>query len=526
MRKINSNLESYFNKIIPRTNTNYLCTLIKDSKKGINNELYKSKLTKSSLNQSRPFFLIKTEERFSCIFNNHLKDISHYNISKSNMLINTASKSFVSKNSNNKTLEKKEKLSNKNATTDFNNFNTEKNIKNQNTNKDPSSKKIIETSEKNIEFNSETKNYNPELIDKQSNLFNLTDKLPEKIQYYIKLGRYDRPIGYLLLFYPCTWGLTLATPFLDLNFLYQIFLFLSGSVLMRSAGCIINDMWDRNIDKMVERSKNRPLAAGFLSMKEASGFLGIHLALSLAILLQLPVNSIIAGLGIMPIVVIYPFMKRVTNVPQVVLGTAFNSGVLVGYAAFETIIYPEIIIPIYLGGIFWTVIYDTIYAHMDKLDDAKINVKSTALYFGQRTKFFLHLINFIMFLCFLFGFIYYEKQYISDKNKYKEKPVDEKKNDSIVKIKHNVINNSKTKSEFDIKEFSFKKVDLSIILLCLGHFYQARLIKNVNLNDPLSCLKTFKKSSLFGVVIFACCFLKVLKREKITSKELNEKSAE
>lgn len=513
MRRINSNLASYLSKIIPKANSKYLFSILAFPKKSFNNLSNNNHKTISSLTTSDSQTMMKTEIKNNMQLRNQGRNIYKNLNSKTFLQIKTQSKSFVTKD----TIVKK-----------HDNNKTNKNPKTESDKKNRNKDSKIKPNNSNPELNSTTqsKKYNPELIDKQTNLFNLTDKLPEKLQHYIKLGRYDRPIGYLLLFYPCTWSLTLATPFLDFNYLYHVFLFFSGSVLMRSAGCIINDMWDRNIDKLVERSKTRPLAAGQLSMKEASGFLALHLALSLVILIKLPVNSIIAGLGIMPIVCIYPFMKRVTYLPQVFLGLAFNSGILVGYPAFEGLADFDVIVPFYFAGVFWTLIYDTIYAHMDKLDDEKINVKSTALYFGKNTKYILYFINFLMLVSFLIGLNYYEKRYISKLKKIEEQEDENKSGIPIRQIKvDNVVYDTKKNenaSEFDIKEFRFGKWDLSHVFLVLGYLYQIRLIRRTNLNDPLSCLRTFKRNSIFGVVIFACCLSKVVKREAVRSKEQEE----
>ncbi len=394
---------------------------------------------------------------------------------------------------------------------------------------------IKENNQKSFELNDKSneicypqvkiKKYNPELLDKQTNLFNLIDKLPEKIQLFLKLGRYDRPIGYMLLFYPCAWGLTLGTPFLDYNYIYNLFLFFSGSVLMRSSGCIINDMWDKNIDKLVERSKTRPLAAGFLTMIEAGFFLAGHLALSLIILLQLPFTSIAAGLAVMPIVCIYPYMKRITHLPQVFLGISFNSGVIVGYPAFQGIFDIGIVGPFYLGGILWTLIYDTVYAHMDKMDDKKINVKSTALLFGDKSKFIFYILNILMLICFYIGMSNYSNKHenninITNKeNNLKDLYLNKNTADTISKINDSkIIINDINKAGYDIKDNIFKFTFTNLIL-GLGCLYQIYLIKKVNLNEPISCLKSFKRNSFFGFIIFVSCLCIVYERDFISNKK-------
>ena len=343
-----------------------------------------------------------------------------------------------------------------------------------------------------IPLSEDIPNYNPEILDQKNSNFHILQKFPTKIQHYLKIGRYDKPIGYLLLFYPCAWGVTLGAPFLDLNYLFYLSLFFSGSVLMRSSGCIINDMWDRDIDKFVERSKTRPLASGDLTMNQAAVFLSVHLVLSLGILIKLPYYSIFAGLGIMPIVCIYPFMKRVTYFPQVFLGAAFNSGIIVGYPVLINTMHPGLILPFYVAGIFWTLIYDTIYAHMDKTDDIKINVKSTALFFKEKTKKVLYILNFFMILAFILGI----RKYRENRNEIQEKDDKDEIND------------------YDIKYFYELKISFSDCIILLAGLYQIYLIKGVNLNDPMSCLKCFKKNSYFGLLILAGIIAVYFEEEK------------
>eukprot|EP00590_Aulacoseira_subarctica_P008624 CAMPEP_0172424978 /NCGR_PEP_ID=MMETSP1064-20121228/29221_1 /TAXON_ID=202472 /ORGANISM="Aulacoseira subarctica , Strain CCAP 1002/5" /LENGTH=271 /DNA_ID=CAMNT_0013167479 /DNA_START=362 /DNA_END=1177 /DNA_ORIENTATION=+ len=170
-------------------------------------------------------------------------------------------------------------------------------------------------------------------------------------------------------------------------------LFTAGAFAMRGAGCIINDMWDVNYDKHVERTKTRPLASDELNMTQASLFLGCNLLAGLSVLVSLPHTHycIQVGLSSMPLVIGYPLMKRYTNWPQLVLGMAFSWGTLVGWAAIHgNLNNLEAIIPLYCSGVTWSIVYDTIYAHQDKKDDAKLGLKSTALYFGDYTKPILH----------------------------------------------------------------------------------------------------------------------------------------
>lgn len=525
MKRINLNVDLFFDKIIPRQRTNFQKFLIKNTRKNINdfsNDYFK---VKSSQKNSNGLFCLETAFKKKVILINHTNQKNNKN---NYLLFKTVSKLYASENINCENDNNQQNIHiNKTSDIKIDNLKPQKiSLNNENDSNNPNE----ENKDQNV---SEPINFNPELIDKQSKIFSLTDKLPEKFQYYIKLGRYDRPIGYLLLFYPCSWSLTLMAPMIDFNYLYNIFLFFSGSVLMRSAGCIINDMWDRNIDKMVERSKNRPLAAGYLSMKEASVYLAGHLALSLGILLQLPANSIITGLSIMPIVIIYPFMKRISNIPQLFLGLAFTSGFLVGYGTYENIIHLDIVLPFYFGGILWTIIYDTIYAHMDKLDDAKINVKSTALYFGRKTKEILIVLWILMFIGFAGGFYFFEKRYISDSKQKKQEKIEfnQIKDIPVNMINNNNINsNPNTNSEFDlikIKESISNKIFDSLLIsrlfLYAGFLYQLRLIKKVNLNNPLNCLRAFKNSSYFGLFILASCLLIASKKKENIQKDENKK---
>ncbi|KAH9938528.1 4-hydroxybenzoate polyprenyl transferase [Fomitopsis serialis] len=163
-------------------------------------------------------------------------------------------------------------------------------------------------------------------------------------------------------------------------------LFGIGALVMRGAGCTINDMWDKNLDKSVERTKERPLARGDISPGQAVGFLGLQLSAGLAVLTQLNWYSILLGASSLSVVTIYPFMKRVTYWPQSVLGLAFNWGALLGWSAVAGSVDWGVALPLYAGGICWTLVYDTIYAHQDKTDDVTAGIRSTALLFGERTR--------------------------------------------------------------------------------------------------------------------------------------------
>lgn len=225
--------------------------------------------------------------------------------------------------------------------------------------------------------------------------------LPGSIKPYAKLARIDKPIGTMLLLWPCLWSTAIASSptLLDQPDMAPlvigdpklIALFTAGSFIMRGAGCTINDMWDAKFDKAVERTATRPLASGELSYFEAGTFLGLQLTGGLAVLLSLPHLEYCFWLGAssLPLVVAYPLMKRYTNWPQLVLGMTFNWGALMGWAATHGELdwnALKVVLPLYAGGVAWTVVYDTLYAHQDKKDDAKLGLKSTALHFGERTK--------------------------------------------------------------------------------------------------------------------------------------------
>ena len=214
------------------------------------------------------------------------------------------------------------------------------------------------------------------------------DRMPVRVQPYLRLARFDRPIGFWLLFWPCVFGLALGSHDLYVPFsrlaLYAL-LFAIGAVAMRGAGCVWNDIADRDIDAKVARTRGRPLPSGAVSVRAAAIFLVVLALIGLAVLLQFNRFSILLGLASLIPVAIYPFMKRITHWPQAVLGIAFNWGALMGWA----VIHGDLALPPYLlfvGCVLWTIGYDTIYAHQDKEDDAIVGVKSTALMFGAATK--------------------------------------------------------------------------------------------------------------------------------------------
>lgn len=199
---------------------------------------------------------------------------------------------------------------------------------------------------------------------------------------YIHLLRLHQPVGILLLFWPCAWSLAMSARGIPPDM--PLLLFAAGALVMRAAGCIINDMTDRKYDAQVARTKNRPLASGEVSMTLASIILALLLLAGLIIAYHLGTRALIASLCAIPLVIAYPWMKRWTWWPQLFLGITFNWGALVGWLVLKPYIeLPAILL--YAGGIFWTLGYDTIYAHQDTKDDAEIGVKSLALHLGKHT---------------------------------------------------------------------------------------------------------------------------------------------
>ena len=210
---------------------------------------------------------------------------------------------------------------------------------------------------------------------------------------YIYLMRLNKPTGFLLLFWPCSWGMAYNLNFLPISsqWFYYLFLFFAGSILMRSAGCIYNDIVDKEIDKKVERTKNRPLATGKINLRNAWILILILCFLSLIILFQFNNKTILFGLSVIIIVLLYPFAKRFTYWPQLILGIVFNFGIILSWLSLNENFISGIIL-LYLSGIMWTVGYDTIYALQDVVDDKKIGVKSLALLLDKKTYQFLYII--------------------------------------------------------------------------------------------------------------------------------------
>ena len=212
----------------------------------------------------------------------------------------------------------------------------------------------------------------------------------KQLNLFIELTRLKKPIGFMLLFWPCAWGLTLAYDFSNKlnNYFFYLSLFFVGSVLMRSAGCIVNDIFDKDFDKKVLRTKKRPIASGEISIKLSLAYSSFLCFLALVVLLNFNTLTIFLALGSMPLAFTYPLMKRYTYWPQFFLGITFNYGLILGWTCIQN---QMDIVPIifYLGAIFWTLGFDTIYGFQDIKDDEIIGVKSTSIKFKKNPKFFL-----------------------------------------------------------------------------------------------------------------------------------------
>ena len=276
-----------------------------------------------------------------------------------------------------------------------------------------------------------------------------------QLNLFIKLTRLKRPIGYMLLFWPCAWGLTIAFDFsknIEI-YLFYLFLFLLGSILMRSAGCIVNDIVDRKFDRRVARTKDRPIASGRISVNLGLLYTLILCTTAFLVLLNFNFLTIIVALGSMPLAFTYPLMKRYTYWPQLFLGITFNYGLILGWLSVTNEIS---VIPVlfYLGAIFWTLGYDTIYGFQDIKDDEIIGLKSTSIKFKQNPIIFLILCYFIFILTLLIvGYL-----------------------------------------------MNFNKISLIIYFLVVYQIFFNQ-IKKLNIKDPKSCLKIFKSNNLLGLLV-------------------------
>ena len=263
--------------------------------------------------------------------------------------------------------------------------------------------------------------------------------LMHHLKIFIELTRLNKPIGFMLLFWPCAWGLAFANSLKQNSelFYYYLVLFFLGSVLMRSAGCIFNDIVDKDYDKKVVRTKKRPIASGKISITQSLFYVIILCLISLLVLIQFNFLTITLGISSMFLAFSYPFMKRITYWPQLFLGITFNWGIIMAWTAFNND-FSFNIITLYLAAIFWTLGYDTIYGAQDVSDDEIIGLKSTAIKFKKNmrmfvaisylvslilmTYFFKDFVGFNVFSFFLFLFILsliYQVFYFKKKNKKK-----------------------------------------------------------------------------------------------------------
>ena len=277
-----------------------------------------------------------------------------------------------------------------------------------------------------------------------------------QLNLFIELTRLKKPIGYMLLFWPCAWGLTIVYDFsTNINkYLFYLFLFFLGSVLMRSAGCIVNDILDRKFDKKVLRTKTRPIASGKISVKLGLLYSGLLCILAFLVLINFNQFTIFLALASMPLAFTYPLMKRYTYWPQLFLGVTFNYGLILGWTSINT---ENFFIPFifYLGAIFWTLGYDTIYGFQDIKDDEIIGLKSTSIKFKSNPYIFLNICYSIFFLTLItLGFL-----------------------------------------------MNLSKIYFIFLILVLFQmfFYQ---IKKLNLNVSSDCLRAFKSNNLLGLLIF------------------------
>lgn len=225
-------------------------------------------------------------------------------------------------------------------------------------------------------------------------------KTPASWHPYLTLARIDRPTGTWLLLLPCLWALVLSDDsVLGIN-IGLLAIFTLGAFLLRSAGCVINDLWDHRLDAGVTRTQSRPLPAGQVTRVQAILFLFALLAAGFLLLILLDPLAIWLGIAAIPLVVAYPLMKRITWWPQLFLGFTFNWGALMAWAAATGTIAPAAVL-LYIGGIFWTLAYDTIYAHQDKDDDMRMGIKSTALRFGDKSKLYVQYFFMLAITCFV-----------------------------------------------------------------------------------------------------------------------------
>ena len=275
------------------------------------------------------------------------------------------------------------------------------------------------------------------------------------LKIFINLTRLNKPIGFMLLFWPCAWGLAYAYNFnqnTELLVFYLILFFL-GSVLMRSAGCIFNDIVDKDFDKKVKRTKQRPIASNKITIYRALIYVVALCFLAFIVLIQFNLFTIFLGMGSMFLAFTYPFMKRITYWPQLFLGITFNWGIIMAWSSFDNEISPEIVI-LYLSAIFWTLGYDTIYGAQDMSEDEIIGLKSTSIKFKKNIKLFVSSVYFISIILLIILF----------------------------------------KDMLGINLFSLLMISFFISLL-----FQAIIFDK---NKPENCLRVFKFNNISGLLLF------------------------
>jgi 4-hydroxybenzoate polyprenyltransferase len=297
--------------------------------------------------------------------------------------------------------------------------------------------------------------------------------LPAFARPYARLARLDRPIGWWLLLWPCWWSVALVSDSLDyplpvteldlpligdwfdapIKFPLHLLFFLVGAIVMRGAGCTYNDIVDRKIDASVERTRLRPIPSGQVSVAGASVFLIVQLLIGLLVLLQFGPFTILLGFASVGTIIVYPFLKRFTNWPQVGLGLAFSWGALMGWSALvENLDLSPILL--YIGSVFWVIGYDTIYASQDKEDDALVGVHSTALLFGRRA-------NILIGVCYALAILFFAAA------------------------------------------FNFAAAEIAgYVGLALGAAHLAWQVKTFDADNPERCLKLFRSNRDFGLIIF------------------------
>ena len=280
----------------------------------------------------------------------------------------------------------------------------------------------------------------------------------QHLKIFINLTRLNKPIGYMLLFWPCSWGLAYSMiENFNINlFFYYLLLFFLGSILMRSAGCVFNDIIDKDFDKQVQRTKGRPIASGEISIKKSFFYVVILCLLAFLVLIQFNSLTIIVGMASMILAFAYPFMKRITYWPQLFLGLTFNWGIILAWTATNNTISLEIL-PVYLSAIFWTLGYDTIYGIQDMSDDEIIGLKSTSIKFKNNVKLFIFMSYSLSFFFLMILF----KDFIG-----------------------------------------FNIFSILFIMFLLSLIYQLKFEKK----NPKSCLKMFRLNNLSGLILFLTIF--------------------